>query len=101
MAVGPEAVASVIGDWNQFASEVDVHELVAELALLRSQLDATDIDQAEVLGALACAEKAVKEGDGAGVLGWLRKAGARSLEVAEKVGTDVAAAAIKKALGLP
>ena len=39
-------------------------------------------------------------GDGPAALAWLSKAGHKALEVAEKIGTTVAAAAIKAALGL-
>jgi hypothetical protein len=69
LAVGPQATATLLGDWNQFAERVDVAELAGELAELRAQFAAADLEQAVIIGALACAEKAVLSGDGPGALG--------------------------------
>ncbi|WP_221053350.1 hypothetical protein [Methylomonas koyamae] len=53
-----------------------------------------------LLGAVAGAEKAARNGDGPALLEHLKKAGKWSLDIANKVGIAVAAKAIQAAMGL-
>jgi hypothetical protein len=101
LAVGNGATVLALGRWNEFAESAPLDDLVRELALLRSRLDANDIQQAELIGAFANAERAVLRGnDGPSVIAWLRKAGKAGLKFAGEVGTSVVTEAIKAAMGL-
>jgi hypothetical protein len=51
------------------------------------------------VGAVVAARKAAQANDGPSALEHLRKAGRRALEVAQKIGVDVAVMAMKKAMG--
>lgn len=91
--------------WNDWTRGSDSPNLVAlgeELSKLRQQLKvvAQTPEEDVATGAVARAEVAAKAGDGPGVLGALAAAGKWALQTAEKVGLIVAAAAIKKALGV-
>jgi hypothetical protein len=100
LAVGNGATGLVLDRWNKFAESAPLDGLVSELALLRSRLDANDIQQAALLGAFANAEQAVRGNDGPSVLAWLRKAGKAGLKFAGEVGTSIVTEAIKAAMGL-
>ena len=99
-AVGDNASGSIINTWNTFVQHADQAELSRQLALLRSRLDPSELDQAAVLGAIANAEQSINAADGAGVLAWLRKAGKRGLELAQEVGVSLVTEALKAAMGL-
>jgi len=104
-AMGPNANASdmVFSQiWDAHSKELDLPALAIELSRLREalrkepQTDENDI----AIGAIAKAEGSAKEGSGPKTLGDLKSAGKVALSCAEKIGMDVAAAAIKAALGL-
>jgi hypothetical protein len=81
----------------------DLPGLMSELGVLRAEMkkNALDADHDVEIGAVALAEKAAKEGNAQSVLEYLKNAGTWALEIAQKIGVEVAAAAIKHALGLP
>ncbi len=105
MAVGPGAQAShgtFQQVWNEGGSKIDLAQLAAELARLRTALraESTSAEQDVAIGAIAQAETAAVAEDGPGALAHLRNASKWVLGVAEKIGVGVAAGAIKTALGL-
>lgn len=53
------------------------------------------------IGAVATAEAAAKTGNGPKALEYLKKAGNWAFDVATKIGTDIAAAALKSSMGMP
>ena len=65
---------------------------------MRRKADTLEHDSA--IGEIAAAEIAAKNADGAQVSEHLKKAGKWSLEVAEKIGTTLATAALKLVLDL-
>jgi hypothetical protein len=81
----------------------NLNELVPELEVLRLEMKkrSTEPENDIAIGAIAMAEKAAKGGDEGGVLAHLKIAGGWALGVAEKIGIDLAASAIKDALGMP
>ena len=83
-------------------SSVDLDELAKELATLRNELRsrATEMDHDLVVANVATAEKAALDGDRAGVVTALRKAGEWAFGVAVQIGTTVAAAVIKASIGV-
>lgn len=88
--------------WNQSKGDIDLQKLAGDLSDLRSAMKAkatTPEDDAAV-GAVAAAETAAKGGDGPKALAHLKSAGKWAFDIATKVGTTVAAAALKTALGL-
>ncbi len=88
--------------WNTFFKDSELEVLVDELrrlqAAIRTEPSAPEKDSA--LAAVVQAEIAAQKGDGPAVLRSLSKAGRWTLSCAEKIGTEVAAAMLKKALGL-
>jgi hypothetical protein len=88
--------------WNEKSSDLDLVALSTELEQLRSALrrESETAEQDGAIGEIAAAEVAARNGDGPTALERLARAGSWALGVAEKVGTTVAAAAIKSALGL-
>ena len=103
-AVGPGATAhntTINQAWNQLPDH-DTAKLAEELSALRTELKARatepehDLATAEVASAQLAAEK----GDGPGALQFLTRAGKWALGVATTIGTPLAAAALKAALGL-
>jgi hypothetical protein len=88
--------------WNKSESEIDVRKLARELTELRAALsrEASEPDQFVALGEIAAAEKAAQSGDGPSALQHLKRAGAWVWDIATKVGTGVAIAAAKDALGI-
>jgi len=87
--------------WNQVSPETDLSMLAAELLTLRVAMreratePAHDLSVAEVVQA----QLAASEGDGPRALSHLARAGQWALGVAGAIGTGVAVAAIKSALG--
>jgi hypothetical protein len=80
---------------------IDFKSLAKELSLMTSSVDRIDLQQnADAVANLRQAERAANSGDKAGVVAFLQKAGVWALEAAKTVGADVAASAIKAALGL-
>lgn len=99
-AVGPGAHSHDMSFqqlWNQ--GDLELPRLAEELRQLRDAMRAEShgsSEQDEALGAVAAAEKAAVEGDGATALRHLRTAGAWGLKVAEKIAVPVATEALKK-----
>ncbi len=89
---------SYVNIWNELVSSGDVQRLSAELDTLRKALEGQlKPDQAQQI---SIAEQEIASGNGAKALQYLKKAGAWALETATKIGTDVAAAAIKQSFGV-
>lgn len=88
--------------WNQASNEIDLEQLASELSILRSKLkeEATEPEHDTAVGEIASAEVEAKKKNGPAVLEHLAKAGQWALKTATTIGVTVAAAAIKKALGL-
>lgn len=88
--------------WSGAESQIDLELLARDLSILREELKKEPLspEQDVSVGAVAAAEMAAQNGDGATALENLAKAGTWVLEVAQKVGVAVAVAASKAALGL-
>jgi len=84
------------------ALQVDLGALANELARLRAELRsrAVEVDQDLVVASVAEAQRAATEGDRAGVIHALRKAGSWALSVATEVGAEIAAKVIGSAIGM-
>jgi hypothetical protein len=96
-ASGPGAQAlDFTQTWQQHASELPLDLLADQLERIRGLLAGSGSDNP----ALDDAVHAARSGDGPAVLRALRRAGQVVLDVATKVGADVAAAAAKAGLGL-
>lgn len=81
---------------------INMPRLAVELGRLRQQMktESLEPDHDIAVGQIAAAEAAAKRGDEQGTISALRNAGEWALGVAEKIGVDVAAQAIKTALGV-
>jgi hypothetical protein len=104
-AVGPGATAqefSMQQVWQQNAERFNLSDLASELGALRSAMrsHASDAEHDIAIGAVAAAEEAAAKGDGPTALAKLKEAGKWSFDVATKIGTSVAAAALKTVLGI-
>jgi hypothetical protein len=104
-AVGRGAQASGITFnqvWNQIEDTVPLDRLSVELGMLRQAMKqeraTTEGDIA--IGAVAAAEQAASSGSGPKALEHLRSVGKWGLQIAEKIGIDIATAAIKSSLGV-
>ena len=105
-AVGPNSQASnntFQQVWNQMQGTLELPVLASELGKLKIALhsEATEPDHHIAIGAVSAAESAAKAGDGPKALEYLKKCGTWVLDIASKVGVNVASSAIKGALGLP
>ena len=96
------AYGIVFNQWQRAAPEMNLESLTKELETLRSQLkaEAKDAEHDAAVGAVAQAETAAKAGDGPQAFQYLAKAGKWALDVATKIGTPLAIAALQKALGM-
>jgi hypothetical protein len=105
-AIGPGATASQIAFqqvWNQLQGSTKVEELATELSALRTAMRsaASEPEHELSIGAVAAAEAAANAGDGVRTLEYLKKAGTWALDVATKIGLNIASSALKGSLGLP
>ena len=101
-AVGPGARANNV-TMNQFSFEgVDAQQLARELTILRAELKdrSTNAEHDLAIGEVAYAELAVGKGDKPSVKEHLAKAGKWALDVSTSIGTTLASAAIKAAMGI-
>ena len=83
--------------------DTNLRMLADELARIRSHVESdreTKNNNPAVIDNLVCAEKAAGIGDATGTKAFLAKAGMLALEVAKKIGADVASKAIQQSLGL-
>jgi hypothetical protein len=105
-AVGPNSIATgqqFTQLWNQYAHDVDLGALAADLARIRSEMRHAGGGTPEedvVLSQVAHAEIAAGKNDGPAVMAHLRSAGTWALGVAQKIGAEVAITAIQHALGI-
>lgn len=88
--------------WQEKSGDIDLEVLAIELSQLRDHLRGiVSLPEHDVaIGAIANAEVAAKEGDGAEAMSWLSKSGKWALDAATKIGVGVATAAIKTSLGV-
>ena len=103
-AVGPHASAHDISFtqvWNQAGGDINLPALKGELTSLRAAMKekSTEPEHDIAVAEVASAEVAAAQGDGPKVLEHLARAGRWALSVAVAIGTAVAAAAIKTAIG--
>ncbi len=104
-AVGREAHAhdmSFQQIWTSRASEIDLPQLAAELETLRQTLrkQATTREHDAAVAEIGAAAEEAERGDGPGALRRLKAAGQWALNAATSIGTTVAAAAIRAAIGM-
>ena len=102
-AVGPHSSATHFQQlWNANQSGIDLKVLADELGRLRGLLraDASTPDHDVAIGAVAEAESAARSGDGPKALQHLQRAGKWVLDVATKIGAEIASSAIKAACGI-
>jgi hypothetical protein len=104
-AVGPGARAEHMNFnqiWIETGSAIPLDKLGEELTKLREVLlqSASDPEHYAAIGAVSSAEIEAKNGAGPKALEYLSKAGKWTLDIASKIGTTVAAAAIKESLGI-
>lgn len=88
--------------WNQIENSVPLDQLAVELEKLREAMktEAASAAGDRAIEAVAAAEVAAKAGSGPRALEHLRNVGMWGLQIAEKVGVEVATAAIKSTLGV-
>jgi hypothetical protein len=99
-AVGPGAHARD-NSFQQVHGGVDLPKLAEELGRLGAAMKgetAGTREEDKAIGVVADAEDAAAKGDGSGALRYLKGAGKWALEVAEKVGVEVAVEALKRAV---
>lgn len=104
-AVGPGAAAHDMTFnqiWNQVSPEIDMRQLSDELSQLRQGMkkESETLEHDTAIGEIAAAEIATQANDGPKALEHLKKAGKWAFNVAENIGTTIAAEALKKAMGL-
>jgi hypothetical protein len=97
MAAGPKAKVVQTGD--QIVG--DLPRLAAELETLKQVLirEAGSPADYKVVSEIEAAKEAAKAGDKATITRHLAKAGRWAFDIAARIGTEVAAAAINRALG--
>ncbi len=88
--------------WDQSQSSIDLPVLAKELHKLQEQMksEASDPEHWIALGNVGKAEQAANEGNGPKALEHLKSAGKWGLDVATKIGAEVAVAAAKYGLGV-
>lgn len=88
--------------WNQNKQQIDLNALAQELATLRNRLkqEIQSVEHDASIGTLAEAEREAKNGNGAKALEYLAKSGKWVLDVANKIGVEVATSALKTSMGL-
>jgi hypothetical protein len=88
--------------WQQTSGDLDIAKLAEELKVLRGRLrqEADSPQQDETVAEVSKAQRAAAAGDGPSVMQHLQKAGRWALDAASAIGTTLAAAAIKAAMGI-
>lgn len=104
-AVGPHSHGHDINFnqiWLNSQGKIELSTLALELSRLREEMkkEAKEPAHDAAVGAIASAEVAAQEGNGAKVFEYLAKAGQWALDVATKIGIGIAIQALKTALGL-
>ena len=82
--------------WARYEDTIDLRQLSTDLKRLRGEFFGSE----EIADALTAASSAAEKGDGVKVIKCLGKVGQYTLDAATKIGTEVAAAAIKATYGL-
>ncbi len=103
VSVGPNASATnTIFNENYGLQGIEMAPLAEALATLKQSMagQATTTEHFNAIAAVSAAEDAARGGDKVGVIEKLKAAGSWALDVATKVGVEVATEAIKKASGL-
>ena len=100
-AVGPGARATRT-TFRNISPAVDLSRLASDLTKLREAMasDSTSPSHYVAVGEVAAAEQAAQVGDQPAAFEHLKKAGKWALDVATKIGSEVASAALKTSLGL-
>jgi hypothetical protein len=98
MAVGPKA--KIVKAGAQFAG--DLPSLAAELESLKQALirEASSAADYQAVAEIQAAKEAANEGDEATLGRHLAKAGRWAFDIAVRIGTEIAAAALNRALGI-
>jgi hypothetical protein len=93
----------VTQDFSSHVTQINLPLLADELARLRAAMraDAKTLEQDAAVGAVADAEIAARAGDRPRALERLKAAGKWALDVAMKIGVEIATSALKVQLGLP
>ena len=104
-AMGPGAQANQMTFqqiWNQVQGTLNLPALAGELETLQKALraEASEPEHELAIGAVAAASTAAKQGNGPKAIEYLKKAGKWTLDVSTKIGTDIAAAALKSSMGM-
>lgn len=88
--------------WHDQSKKLELPILAEELSRLRGALrnEPSTSENDAAMGAVANAEISAQQGDGPKALEYLKSAGKVALSCAEKIGSGVAVAAIKAALGI-
>lgn len=86
---------------NQTLGSINMMNLASDLARLRTEArsEATEPEHDIAVSEIAKAEKAAQEGKSSKVVEHLKAAGTWALDIATKIGADVAVEAIKKSMG--
>jgi hypothetical protein len=89
--------------WSQVENKLDLDRLAIDLQQLHKILEREGSEPAQKLaaGAVAAAEQSARQKDGPKTLEYLKTAGTWALSIADKIGVEVAAQALKAALGIP
>jgi hypothetical protein len=103
-AMGPHSKASNMSFqqiWQQSQGDIDLVALTGELATLRKAMrkEAEEPSHDKSVAEIGLAEEAAQKADGPSVLKHLKGAGKWALEIASKIGVNLATEAIKKSLG--
>ena len=88
--------------WNRIENSIALPKLAEELTNVQKQMlaDARQPDDYAAIGEVGRAQEAARDGDGPGVLGYLKSAGKVALDVGTKIGADLAVAAAKAGMGI-
>jgi len=105
-AIGPNSIAHAMSFTQarrQEKSTIDLTMLTVELGKLRVAMRklAADLEEDLAVAEVGQAEKSASSNDGPSAIEHLRAAGRWALDVAESTGAEMAANAIRAALGLP
>lgn len=87
--------------WNQLQGSVDLSQLANELSRLRHEMKKESVEPEHdiAVSEIAQAEQSAKSGDGSRTLEHLKSAGKWALDIATKIGSNLAVEAIKKSMG--
>jgi len=102
-AVGPNAHSHDMTFnqvWTELQATIDIPMLAEELSRLRREMRKAAIEPEQDIATseIARAEQSAKAGDGSKTVAYLKSAGKWALDVATKIGTSIAAEAIKKSM---